>query len=75
MLTIHDGAGFRLDYNRARNSSFLVHKASGRSVYMDSERTWRFREAIIANPACAATDTDGCYEWVWVNAGFHRLAN
>lgn len=75
MYTIHNGDKFRFDYNPVRNSSFLVHKNSGRSIYMDSERTWRFSEAIISNPTYKSDSVDDCYEWVWINAGFHRLAN
>ena len=72
--TIHNGKKYRMDYNPTFNTSFLVHKSDGRYIYMNSEMTWKFRDAVSYVPNQKWIDFDDIYEWIWTNAGFHRYA-
>lgn len=76
MVTFHNGDTFRAEKNMLRGSYFIVHNPSGRCIYLSGNIARKFEDALVQawETFGFSTDGDTVYNWLWINAGFHRYA-
>ena len=76
-ITLHSGDKFRVEYNMLRSSFMIVCNASNRYVYVTGDAGHKFQDNLYTawRKFGLNADEDDVYSWLWLNAGYYRLAS